>query len=108
MLFRKQKIYQARSVAETWYMVLGRIQWFLFFYNLESQFVDEFQGAECRVSVVCTFFFGEFIIGDEAGMRLEGVVAFGTVRPVLREAVLCPHFVDIACHLFGQFRERFR
>lgn len=68
----------------------------------EAGFEDEFEGGLRGGAVVGFFGVGEVVVGDEAGVLLGGVVAHRAVAPAIIDAVLCPDFVYVFCHLFDE------
>mgnify|MGYP001513243720 FL=1 len=59
-----------------------------------------------RLAVVGAFLFGQFLVGDQAGVFLAGVVAFGSETPALGDAGRRPYLVDVARERFGEGCQR--
>lgn len=74
----------------------------LAFADFESEVFDQFQRFERRLAVVGAFLFGQLLVGDQAGVFLAGVVAFGSETPALGDAGSRPYLVDVARERFGE------
>lgn len=78
-----------------------------FFLDAESQLADEFQSAERRAAVILLLHLGQFVVGHQAGVVLQVVIALLAIGPSLFHAALRPHFVYILCHFFNESAELF-
>lgn len=78
-----------------------------FFSDVESGLEDEFQGFLRGGAVEGFFAFGQFFVGDEAGMQFLRIVALRAVAPALFHSAFCPYFMHIPRHCLDQ-RGKFR
>ena len=71
--------------------------------DLESEFLNQFNGIECHQAVVLLLAFRQCAIGHEVGMAEMGIITLGAVGPSLLLTGCGPQVVGILGNGFAEF-----
>lgn len=52
---------------------------------------DKFERLDTGIAVVNFLFFGQFLVGNKAGVFFVGIISFRAIGPALRDAGLRPY-----------------